>query len=108
MKHRVIVTQTAVADITAQVAYISDDSVMAAARWFDGCLDAIQSLRSMPERCGLATEAETFEREIRQRIYHSYRILFEVVGDTVYVLHVRHGARLPLTPDGDAPSPRED
>jgi plasmid stabilization system protein ParE len=103
MMHRVIVTQTAAADIAEQVAYISDDSFTAAAKWYDGCLDAFQSLRSMPQRCRLAAEAETFEREIRQLIYHSHRILFEVLGETVYVLHVRHGARQPVTPNSDAP-----
>lgn len=103
-QHRVIVTATAVADIAEQVAYISEDSPTAAARWYDGCFDAIQSLRSMPLRCRLAPEAETFEREIRHLVYFSHRILYEVAGETVNVLHVRHGARLPLTPDGEAPS----
>lgn len=106
-QHRVIVTLTAVADIAEQVANISEDSPTAAARWYDGCFDAIQSLRSMPLRCRLAPEAETFEREIRQLVYFSHRILYEVAGETVNVLHVRHGARLPLTPEGDAPSIEE-
>lgn len=103
MSHRVVITPTAMADIAEQVTYIRSDSPVAANRWYNGCLDAIASLELMPRRCGLAPEAESFEREIRQLIYHSHRILYEVVGDRVNVLHVRHGARLPLTPDEHAP-----
>lgn len=106
-QHRVIVTPTAVADISEQVDYIRADSVRAAVRWYDGCFNAIQSLGSTPNRGRLAPEAETFERDIRQVVYHSHRILYEVVGDIVIVLHVRHGARLPLTPLGDTPPQQE-
>jgi len=28
---------------------------------------------------------------------HMYRILFTIDGETVYVLHLRHGRRLPLS-----------
>jgi plasmid stabilization system protein ParE len=107
MKHRVIITPTAAADIAEEVAHISDDSLGAAAQWYDGCLGALESLGPMPQRCRLAPEADTFQREIRQLVYHSHRILFEVVGDTVNVLHVRHAARLPLTPGEAVPPERE-
>lgn len=99
MNHAIVITPTALADIAEQIAYIGEDSPAAAARWYDGCLHAIESLESLPRRCSLAPEAEVFQREIRQLIYQSHRVLYEVAGDTVNVLHVRHGARLPLAPD---------
>jgi plasmid stabilization system protein ParE len=43
---------------------------------------------------------ETFSLEVRQLLYgsthHRYRILFTIDGDTVTVLHIRHGRRNPL------------
>jgi plasmid stabilization system protein ParE len=43
-----------------------------------------------------APENRSFKREIRQLLYDQYRILFTIRGRTVRVLHVRHGARIPL------------
>lgn len=103
MTYRILYTATARADLASQIAYIAEHSLQAAVRWYDGCLDAIESLRSMAERRPVAPEAEAFDREIRQLLYHSHRILFEIIGDTVYVLHIRHGARLPRHPDEGLP-----
>ncbi len=51
----------------------------------------------MPARCPLAPENDEFEEEIRELLYgkrqHRYRILFTIRGETVIVLHIRHGAR---------------
>jgi len=57
----------------------------------------------MPLRCSLAFENNFFELEIRQLLYgkgkNIYRILFTVTEQTVYILHVRHSAQQPLSPD---------
>jgi plasmid stabilization system protein ParE len=69
-------------------------------RWFLELDDAIASLATFPERCPLAPETVRFPFEVRQLLYgrkpHVYRILFTVEGDTVNVLHIRHGRRRPL------------
>ena len=57
-----------------------------------------------PERCPLAPETATLGIEIRELFYGAgnrgtYRILFVVVRQEAVVLHVRHGARLPLKLD---------
>lgn len=66
-------------------------------RWFMAMDDAIASLADFPERCPLAPETTRFPFEVRQLLYgkrpHAYRILFTIRGDTVYVLHIRHGRR---------------
>jgi plasmid stabilization system protein ParE len=59
---------------------------------------AMDSLRDFPARCGFALENEFFKEEIRQLICGKYRLLFEIHGETVRVLHVRHSARRPLKP----------
>lgn len=67
-------------------------------RWFMAMDKAITSLANFPERCPLAPETSRFPFEVRQLLYgkrpHTYRILFTVRGDTVHVLHIRHGRRL--------------
>lgn len=98
-RYRVVITENAMTNIEEQVTYIRSDSLTEADRWFDGCIAAIQSLQTLPLRGRIAPEAESFEREIRQISYHSHRILYEVSGATVVVLHIRHAARRPLGHD---------
>jgi plasmid stabilization system protein ParE len=66
-------------------------------RWFVELERAIKSLESFPERCALAPENQRFPFEVRQLLYgrkpHVYRILFTVEGETIHVLHIRHGRR---------------
>jgi hypothetical protein len=49
------------------------------------------------DRCPLAPENKEFPFEVRQLLYgrkpHLYRVLFTIEGDTVVVLHIRHGRR---------------
>jgi|SRR5580700_105329 plasmid stabilization system protein ParE len=70
-------------------------------RWFLALNDAIESLSAFPERCPLAPENTRFSFEVRQLFYgrkpHVYRILFTIEDQTVFILHIRHGRRQPLT-----------
>jgi plasmid stabilization system protein ParE len=58
-------------------------------------LTEAQALEQFPHRCPLAPESGP-ELEIRQLLYGRYRVLFTITSDTVYVLHIRHGARQQL------------
>lgn len=97
---RVIVELPAQRDIADARLWIRERDPGAADRWFDGIYDTIGSLELFPERCPLAPESKSLNAEIREifhgRRQHKYRILFTVTGNTVHVLHVRHGARLGL------------
>ena len=70
-------------------------------RWFLALEDAIASLAVFPERCPAAPENSRFPFEVRQLLFgrkpHVYRILFTIEGESVHVLHIRHGRRSPLT-----------
>ena len=104
MTYRVEIAPAAYDELDEAFSWISKDSPAAAARWRDGLFDALRSLRELPKRCALAPENDAFVEEIRQLLYgkrpHAYRILFNIDGVLVQILHVRHGARrhLPATP----------
>ena len=88
---------TALADANLEDIYlrIRKDSPDRAAQWRKDLVKAAQTLDRFPQRCHLAPESGP-EIEIRQLVYGAYRILFTVAKNTVYVLHIRHGARQPL------------
>ncbi len=70
-----------------------------AVEWYDGLVEAIESLSAHPERCALAPENARRKRDIRQLPYvrgkTTFRILFVVKEEKklVHVLRIRHGAR---------------
>lgn len=82
--------------------WIQQYSSANASEWFQGLIEAINSLEKSPQRCSLAPENDTFDEEIRQLLYgkrrSTYRIIFTVSGQTVYILHVRHASRQLLEP----------
>ena len=84
------------------MAFRARRSVAAAIRWYVKLLDAIGSLADNPELCGLAPENEWFP-DMRQKMFGKkrdvYRILFEIRGNTVFILRVRHGSQDLLQPD---------
>ena len=102
MAHSVYITARALREIDAALEWLTQHSLPAAVRWHQQLTEAIRSLENNPERWGLAPESEWYSGELRQLLHGKrrgvYRILFEVRGDTVYVLRVRHGAQALLEP----------
>jgi plasmid stabilization system protein ParE len=96
---KVEITALAEADIETIYLHIWEDSPTRAVEWRQGLLQAAQALEQWPHRCPLAPESGA-ALEIRQVLYGRYRVLFTVTHDTVYILHIRHGARQPLATDG--------
>lgn len=85
--------------------YIAQASIENALKWLADLQHAIRGLSRMPGRCPKAPEADYFARDIRQLVHQRYRILFVVHASRVQVIHVRHGARLPI---GHPDSPDKD
>ena len=98
--YQVIILPVAERDIGEACEWLAGQDAESATRWYNRLLDVIFSLDTFPERCPLAPESESFNREIREifhgRRQYKYRILFTLSENRVYVLHVRHGARLVL------------
>lgn len=96
----VVIEAPAQQDIAEAHRWLAERAPEAADRWFDNIYETIGSLELFPDRCPLAPESKFFNCEIREifhgRRKHKYRILFAVTETEVHILHVRHGARLPL------------
>ena len=97
MEFTVELSNRAEADIEESYLYIAKDSPQNALNWRFELEAKIRSLKTFPERCGLAPEHYYAKVEIRQTFHGQYRILFTIRVQTVYVLTVRHGARKLLT-----------
>jgi len=103
MAFRVRITAKAKRDLDSVLArLLSQEAGEAGLRWFQGLREAVASLAHSPQRCPLAAEDALFPFEVRHLLYgrtpHVYRILFTIEGDTVSVLHIRHGRRQPVRP----------
>ena len=100
---RLIIQPPALEDLDAAYQWIHDRAPQAAARWFNGFIEALNTLTESPSRCGLAPENDSVEPEIRQLLYSGrssvYRALFTITAREVRVLHVRHAARTTLSPE---------
>jgi len=58
---------------------------------------AIATLTEYPHRCPLARENQAFPgMEIRQLVFKSHRLIYNVQDREVHVLHVRHFAQADL------------
>src|SRR5437868_5547060 len=104
MKYRVVITPHAESDLRALYRYIRRHAPNAAAAWIKGARQAMRNLAHNPERAHYAPERSSYHEPIRELLYGSgnrgtYRILFVVLEKSVFILHVRHGAMLPLEPE---------
>ena len=102
MSHSVRISARALAEVDEAVEWLAARSPAAAARWLEQLGQAMRSLENNPKRCGLAPDCSWYPGELRQLLHGKrrgvYRILFEVQGDTVYILRVRHSAQALLEP----------
>jgi plasmid stabilization system protein ParE len=65
MKYPVRITPIALEDAEEFYLWMSQDSPVNGANWFNGLLAAIDTLASMPHRCAIAPEKEIVGQEIR-------------------------------------------
>ncbi|NET07841.1 MAG: type II toxin-antitoxin system RelE/ParE family toxin [Merismopedia sp. SIO2A8] len=94
MKYHVKILPGALNDAKELYRWIQKDSASNADKWFNGIIEAINSLEMLPMRVPIAPESKLMSLEIRHLIYKkNYRILFTVDDDTVRIYHIRHTAR---------------
>ena len=104
MNYRVAISANARADIHEVTRWLEKErSAALAESWLEGLYRALKALETHPERCPLAMENDKFAFEIRELLHGrskrgKYRIVFEIIDDTVYILYVRHSARDEIEP----------
>ncbi len=99
MAYRVELSRRAELDLRRIFRFIHASESQAAASWFDGLQAHIEKLATLPSR-GTVTR---YDRNLRFLHYgnkpHIYRILYRMdpVLNRVLIVHIRHGARTPLS-----------
>ncbi len=104
MIYRVIITPEADTDLRNAYRYIRSHAPRAARDWIRRARQSAKSLAHRPERCPLAPESVSFDEPIRELLFGignrgTYRFLFVVLDKSVFIVHVRHGSMLPLSPN---------
>lgn len=93
-KYRVEITVAAQRDIAELWEFIAQDKPLDAERFIEALEKQILKLECLPLRCPVIPESEILGGEYRHLLHGDYRTLFRVIGKTVYVLRVIHGAML--------------
>jgi plasmid stabilization system protein ParE len=98
MACKVALADAAKADADRIYAWITAEAPVRGPEWFEELIDSLYSLEQLPQRCPLAREGTKAKRPIRcllfGRRHGVYRILYEIDErtQTVWILHIRHGA----------------
>jgi plasmid stabilization system protein ParE len=102
--YQVVLAETAKNDAEQIYDWVVERAPIKGPRWFEELVGCLYSLENLPYRSPLAREAAEAKRDIRCLLFgnrkHAYRILYEVdeADQTVWILHIRHGARRDLAP----------
>jgi plasmid stabilization system protein ParE len=104
VKYRVHISDKAVADLDGVLSWFQSQlAAEASTRWFAAIWKAVGTLETNAERCSLAVESQDLGLDLRELLFGRrrgrYRILFEIRGNTVYILRVWHSARDALQPE---------
>ena len=102
MSFDVLVTERAEQELNQAADWIARDAPDTAEKWFNGFVEALDSLGEHPERCGLARENGRFPFDLRQLLYgrrRNHRALFTIRQNAVVVLSIRHSAPRDLLPE---------
>ncbi len=90
------------AELLSTYAYLRRKNPHAANAWLIGIRATIYTLRSMPERCGRAAEADSTGLDVRELLHGkrqgTFRILFTIGPGSVLIRHVVRANRRPIPP----------
>ncbi len=84
-------TEPALLDLESIRDYIKRDSEYYAARFVERIIEAVESLERLPE-IG-RTVPETDDENIRELLFHNYRIIYRFEKERILILTIIHGAR---------------
>ncbi len=90
---KLVWSEPAVEDLTALHTYIARDSEHYANQFIARILDAAERLEEFPRLGRAVPEARGIAGDIREILFHSYRIVYRLEDERVLVLSVLHGSR---------------
>ena len=97
MAYRVRLSVRAAKDAERIYERVAEQAPLAGQTWYNALIATLYSLDTFPERGGVVESLSAPSSTVRKILYghrpHVYAIYFEVAGDTVNILHIRHGAR---------------
>ena len=70
------------------MAFIARDRPGVAGAWFDGLVERIDLLRTLPDQGRVVPEWH--EATVREILYSPYRVIYEVSGDVLEILILSH------------------
>ena len=82
---------TAENDLQAVEVFIAKDSVLQAVSFIDRLIESTEKLSSLPKIGRVVPEFG--QESLREVIFHGYRVVYQLRGDSVTILRVVHGAR---------------
>ena len=88
---RVVWSPRAIRRVVEAADFIALDKPDAARRWAEATFAAVERLAEFPHSGRVVPELR--RREIREVIHGSYRIIYRVGEEDVFILTVRHGAQ---------------
>jgi plasmid stabilization system protein ParE len=97
MPYTIELSRRAQQDIEEAFLHIQADSPASALHWRHALELKLRVLERLPEAFGFAPENYDAKADVRQVLFGRYRVLYTVRESTVFVLTVRHGARLFLS-----------
>jgi len=94
MKREIYLTRRAEADLDSILTWLENRSPSGAASWLRSLEVTFDWLEEYANSCPLAPENDSFEEEIRERLFKTkrgrpYRLLFSLAGKKVQILHIR-------------------
>ena len=88
---RVIWTQSALDDLSGIQEFIARDSTYYAQKFVDDAFHAVERLEVFPESGRMVPER--YDPGFREVIFGSYRIIYRIINDDVYIVTMIHGKR---------------
>lgn len=101
MSHTLVIQARAKRDIHRIVTWIRKRSATGSQRWVNSLAKATNSILDNPSGLPLASELPLQELRVREKLFKTragltYRILFLIDGDIVYVVRVRGPGQSPV------------
>jgi len=84
-------TEPAIADLENIRDYIRKDSEYYAARFVEKIIEAVEKLINFPKMGRSVPESD--DKNIKELLLHSYRIMYRIESERILILTILHGAR---------------